>query len=304
MPSYSVSMLKIGLKPSVAFVLLLALLPGCSELDSGGSRCDNAGCGLAASLSSDHTPANEALLRSLAEDELGSEPFYLVEYWRLDQDNPKTETLLAQYEQVLGSQLEQVGAHIAFDNEVFRQPNMHEEREWNRARVIAYPSPQAFLEVIEAPSYQEAVQLKHRATLAVQSLWVETVIAFPLVDPFPDREEIYNSNLVTRREMALYPDGTSHGLTGAEAQQLYGAVVAQIFSEIGAYLVFQGSVEHWVLGTGDEWETYNLVYYPSLQDLIRMSMDPRWVAAHPHKGAGLLRNSVMITTPLIEPSMP
>ena len=304
MSGYRASILKITLKPSVAFVLSFALLPGCSDIDSGGSLCDNAGCGLAASLSSDHTPANEALLRSLTEDELGSEPFYLVEYWRLDQGNPETETLLAQYDEALGSQLELVGALIAFDNEVFRQPTMHEEREWNRVRVIAYPSPQAFLEVIETPSYQEAIQFKHRATLALQSLWVETVIAFPLVDPFPDRQEIYNSNLVTRREMALYPDGTSHGLTGAEAQQRYNEVVEQIFAEIGAYLVFQGSVEHWVLGTDDEWETYNLVYYPSLQDMLRMSMDPRFAAARPHKGAGLLRNSVMITTPLIEPSMP
>ncbi|MCP4837773.1 MAG: hypothetical protein GY894_00215 [Planctomycetes bacterium] len=170
--------------------------------------------------------------------------------------------------------------------------------------MISYPSPQAFLEVIETPTYQQAIRLKHQATLALQSLWVETIIAFPVVDPFPDRQELYNSNLLTRREMALYPDGTSHGLTGAEAQQLYNEVVGEIFGEIGAYLVFQGSVEHWVLGTDDEWEIYNLVYYPSLQDLIAMSADPRWEAAHPHKGAGLLRNSVMMTTPLTEPTMP
>ncbi len=297
-------MLKITLKPAVAFVFFFALLSGCSDTDSGGSLCDNADCGLVASLSSDHTPANEALLLSLTENELGSEPFYLVEYWRLDQGNPETETLLAQYDEALASQLELVGARIAVDNAVFRQPNMHEGREWNRVRVISYPSPQAFLEVIETPTYQQAIRLKHQATLALQSLWVETIIAFPVVDPFPDRQELYNSNLLTRREMALYPDGTSHGLTGAEAQQLYNEVVGEIFGEIGAYLVFQGSVEHWVLGTDDEWEIYNLVYYPSLQDLIAMSADPRWEAAHPHKGAGLLRNSVMMTTPLTEPTMP
>ena len=56
------------------------------------NACDEA-CKLAASLSSDHTPANEALLRSLIENELDSEQFYLVEYWRLDQDNLEADTL-------------------------------------------------------------------------------------------------------------------------------------------------------------------------------------------------------------------
>ena len=106
------------------------------------------------------------------------------------------------------------------------------------------------------------------------------------------------------RDMALYPDGTSHGLTGAEAQQIYNEVVSETFSEIGAYAVFSGSVEHLVLGTDDEWEVYNLVYYPSVQDLVIMTTDPRWRAAHPNKDAGLSRNSVMMTTPLIEPAMP
>ena len=187
---------------------------------------------------------------------------------------------------------------------MFKQPNMHEGREWSRVRVIAYPSPQAFLAVIQAPSYQQAVQLKHQATLAVQSLWVKAIFANPTIDPFPERQEIYNSNLLTRREMALYPDGTSHGLTGAEAQQLYNDVVGEIFAESGAYPVFQGSVEHLVLGTEDGWEIYNLVYYPSVQDLVAMSTDPRWQAAHPNKGAGLLQNSVMMTTPLIDPKFP
>lgn len=265
--------------------------------------CDGA-CGLAAALSSDHTPANEALLLSLIENELESEPFYLVEYWRLDQHNPETGRLLAQYDDVLASQLKLVGARIAVDNTVFRQPNMHEGRVWNRVRVIAYPSPQAFLDVIQDTSYQEAIQLKHQATLALQSLWVKTIFATPIIDTFPEKDEFYNSNLLTRREMALYPDGTSQDLTGAEAQQLYNEVVADIFAEIGAYAAFSGSVEHLVLGTDDEWEIYNLVYYPSLPDLITMTTDPRWQAAHPNKDAGLSRNSVMMTSPLIEPQMP
>jgi uncharacterized protein (DUF1330 family) len=266
--------------------------------------CETEACKLATSLSSYHTPANEALLHSLIENELGRESFYLVEYWRIDQDNPETDSLLAQYEQALASQLELVGARLAVDNTVFRQPNMHEEREWNRVRVISYPSPQAFLDVIQAPSYQQAIQLKHQATLALQSLWVKTIFANPIVDPFPEGQEIYNSNLLTVREMALYPDGTSHGLTGAEAQQLYNDAVGEIFGEIGAHLVFQGSVEHLVLGTEEGWEIYNLVYYPSVQDLVAMSTDPRWQAAHPNKGAGLLQNSVMMTRPLINPQLP
>lgn len=265
--------------------------------------CDEA-CKLAASLSSDHTPANEALLRSLIRNELDSEPFYLVEYWRLDQDNPEMDALLAQYDEALASQLELVGARIAVDNAVFKQANIFEGREWSRVRVISYPSPQAFLDVIQAPSYQQAIQLKHQATLALQSLWVKTIFARPIVDPFPERQEFYNSNLLTRREMALYPDGTSRGLTGAEAQQLYNEVVREIFGEIGAYPVFSGSVEHLVLGTDDKWEIYNLVYYPSVQDLLAMTADPRWQAAHPNKGAGLSRNSVMMTRPLIEPNLP
>ena len=299
-------MLRTTLKLAASGFLFMALLSGCSDSGSGAPGCDNTceASALAASLSSDHTPANEALLLSLLENELDSEPFYLVEYWRLDPDNPEADALLAQYSEELASQLELVGARLAVDNAVFRQLNNTEERVWNRVRLVSYPSPQAFLDVIQAPSYQQAIQLKHQATLAVQSLWIKTVFATPAVDPDPQKQEFYNSNLLTVREMALYPDGTSRGLTGAEAQQRYNDVVGVIFQEIGAYLVLQGSVEHLVLGFDDEWEIYNLVYYPSVPDLITMSTDPRFRAAQPNKGAGLSRNSVMMTLPLVDPELP
>ena len=299
-------MLQTTLKFTASGFLLLALLSACSDNGSNGPICDStcAASELAASLSSEHTPANAALMQSLVENELDNEPFYLVEYWRLDPDNPEADALLDQYSEELASQLELVGAHVAVDNVVFDQPNMHEGRVWNRVRLMSYPSPQAFLDVIRAPSYQDAVKLKHQATLVLQALWVETVFVNPAVDPFPEKEEFYNSNLLTQRETALYPNGTSQGLTGAEAQQRYNDVVAVIFQEIGAYPVFQGSVEHLVLGTDDEWETYNLVYYPSVPDIVTMATDPRFIAAQPNKGAGLSRNSVMMTRPLIEPNLP
>ena len=286
-------------------LLFAALLLFASCGDSGSDVCDNA-CSadqLAASLSSDHTPANGVLLESLIGNELGSEPFYLVEYWRLDPDNPEAEALLARYDEVLAPQLELVGARIALDNVVFNQPTMFEGREWSRVRILSWPSPQAFLEVIQTEAYQQAIQWKHQATLALQSLWVETVFAARIVDPFPDKAEFYNSNLLTTRDVALYPDGTSGGLTGAEASKLYTDVVREIFAEIGAYLAFQGSVKHLVLGTDDQWEIYNLVYYPSIPDMLAMTTDPRFLAVRPNKGAGLSRNSVMMTRPLIDPEL-
>ena len=85
--------------------------------------------------------------------------------------------------------------------------------------------------------------------------------------------------------MTLYPDGSSHGLIGAEAQQLHSDVVG----ERCAYPVFQGSVKHLVLGTGDGWEIYNLVCYTSLQDLVAMSTDLRRQGARPNMGAGFFK---------------
>jgi uncharacterized protein (DUF1330 family) len=288
-------------------VILCLLLWGCSDSDPGAGLCDNA-CEarqLTASLSSVHSPANESLLLALLENELGSESFYLVEYWRLDSDNLEADELLSQYDAVLTSQLELVGARMAVDNAVFNQPTQFEERDWNRVRVIYYPSPQALLDVLQAPGYQQAIQLKHRATTALQSLWVKALFAVPVVDTFPEREEFYMSNLSTTREIALYPDGTSHGLTGAEANKLYTDVVTgPLWDMIGAFLAMAGTVEHLVFGTDDEWEIFALVYYPSLPDLITMITDPRFQEAFPNKGAGLARNSSMMTAPLIDPELP
>ena len=96
-----------------ALLLLLPLLFACSDSNDGVSDPGAEASALAAQLSAPHTPANEAFLLSLLRNELGSDPFYLIEYRELRDDQADTRALLASYEQVLTEQLQQVGAGLA-----------------------------------------------------------------------------------------------------------------------------------------------------------------------------------------------
>ena len=99
------------MKMRYALLFLLPLLCVCSDSNDGVSDPGAEASALAAQLSAPHTPANEKFLVSLLRNQLGSDPFYLIEYRELRDDQDDTRALLASYEQVLTEQLQQVGAY-------------------------------------------------------------------------------------------------------------------------------------------------------------------------------------------------
>jgi hypothetical protein len=105
------------------------------------------------------------------------------------------------------------------------------------------------------------------------------------------------ANLNQHREQALYPDGTSHGLTGAEADALYtDTMLAEVLPVIGAYPVLAGNYSHLVLGSDAAWDTFALVRYPGLPEVpVGMVASPRFQELVVNKGAGLARGSSMRT---------
>ena len=78
-----------------ALLLLLPLLFACSDSNDGVSDPGAEASALAAQLSAPHTPANEAFLLSLLRNELGSDPFYLIEYRELRDDQADTWIVMA-----------------------------------------------------------------------------------------------------------------------------------------------------------------------------------------------------------------
>lgn len=99
------------MKMRYALLLLLPLLFACSDSNDGVSDPGTEASVLAEKLSAPHSAANEDFLLSLLRNELGSDPFYLIEYRELRDDQDDTRALLASYEQVLTEQLQQVGAY-------------------------------------------------------------------------------------------------------------------------------------------------------------------------------------------------
>ena len=132
-----------------------------------------------------------------------------------------------------------------------------------------------------------------RASWLVMGL---VVLVALLVGLQPDEDEFYMANLNQHREQALYPDGTSHGLTGAEADALYTeTMLAEVLPVIGAYPVLAGNYSHLVLGSDAAWDSFALVRYPGLPEFLGMVASPRFQELVVNKGAGLARGSSMRT---------
>lgn len=233
----------------VCSLLLLALLVvACSDSDDSWSASADQASALTAALSAPHTPANAALVLALLNNELGSDPFYLIEYREFKDDTYETQALLDDYAQVLNEKLTSVGAYVAFDNTVLRQVTISDDRVWHEVLGIYFPSPQALLDVLQDRRYQQAVQKEHSATVGLHSFLITPLVAeLPITEP--DQDAFYMANLNQHRERALYADGTDHGLTGREADALYtDRMLAEVLPTIGAYPVLAGEYSHLLLG--------------------------------------------------------
>jgi hypothetical protein len=291
---------------ALLFLLAAAFLIACSDSrdNNPATTTQEQASALAEALSGAHTPANEVLLLSLLRNELGSDPFYLIKFRQLRDDHEDTLALLDDYDQVLREKMLSVGAYVAFDNSVLQQLSNPDGLVWHEVTGIYFPSPQALLDVLQDPDYQQAMKKEHLATLRQHAFWMTPVVVDQPVDRQPDRDEFYMANLNLHREWALYPDGTDHGLTGIEADAMYtGRMLTEVLPTIGAYPVLAGEYSHLLLGSDPDWDTFALVRYPSLPEFIGMITSPIFQELVVNKNAGLARSSAMRTAARIEPAL-
>ncbi|MCP4840450.1 MAG: hypothetical protein GY887_01845 [Halieaceae bacterium] len=279
-------------------VLVTLLVYACSDSSSNGVLVEDGAGDLASALAAPHTPANENLIRSLLRGELGSDPVYLIVFRELRNDLEDTPQLLREYNLLLQEKLSPVGAYVAFENALMQQITNPGGAIWHEVMGMYFPSPQALLDVLQDPGYQSAVMKEHAATARLHSFLVKPLIVRQPVDLQPERDEFYMANLNQYRERALYPDGTDRGLTGREADTLYGErMLAEVLPGINAYPVLAGEYSYMLLGSDSEWSSFALVRYPSFPEFLNMIVSPRFQELVVNKNAGLARATAIATSP-------
>jgi uncharacterized protein (DUF1330 family) len=102
-------------------------------------------------------------------------------------------------------------------------------------------------------------------------------------------------NLLKFRDKAEYTDGRdAKGLSGRDAYGLYGMVAMQKIAEAGGRL-FWGAPETATVigGAEDEWDMVVIIRYPNRAAFLKMIALPDYLAAIPHRDAGLIRTAVL-----------
>jgi hypothetical protein len=113
--------------------------------------------------------------------------------------------------------------------------------------------------------------------------------------PSDEDTPFFMVNYIRHREFAEYPDGRESDLTGAQADQLYGAGILSILLDIGARPVFVANVETSLQSTdGIVWDQIGVVLYPSREDFFSMLEREDFRAIVDHKRAGIEETLVMI----------
>lgn len=109
-------------------------------------------------------------------------------------------------------------------------------------------------------------------------------------------------NLLKFRDRAEYPDDhpdAGAGLSGRDAYQRYGAVVADLITEYGGRVLYAGDVSFLALGQVEElWDEVALAEYPDRAALWAMSTSKAWNEAAVHRRAGLAGQLNIETTPM------
>jgi uncharacterized protein (DUF1330 family) len=122
----------------------------------------------------------------------------------------------------------------------------------------------------------------------------------PSIEPLPeelqklvaeanDEAAIVMINLLRYRDRAVYPsDSEADPCSGVEAYQRYGALVLPMLGEVGARILWRGSVQQLVIGPqGEAWDDVLLVQYPSRRAFFTMVSRPDYLQAVVHRNAAL-----------------
>ncbi len=111
---------------------------------------------------------------------------------------------------------------------------------------------------------------------------IKGLMSRPVVGP------VVMVNLLKFREKAVYKDGRSEDISGAEAYMRYAEQMKAIIEREGGRFVFAGKVQGMVIGdVGNLWDAVGLVEYPSSADFVRIVMSAEVHEITVHREAGL-----------------
>lgn len=114
-----------------------------------------------------------------------------------------------------------------------------------------------------------------------------------------DETPVVMINLLRYRDRARYPgESDAEPCSGVEAYRRYGALVLPMLGEVGARLLWRGSVKQTVIGPVKEaWDEALLVQYPSRRAFLTMVSRPDYIQAAVHRSAALSDSRLIATTP-------
>jgi uncharacterized protein (DUF1330 family) len=113
-------------------------------------------------------------------------------------------------------------------------------------------------------------------------------------DPTPG--PIAMVNLLKFRDRALYPDGSSHDLSGREAYMRYTAAMRPIVEAAGGRILFVGDARALVIGEVEElWDMVAVAEYPSRAAFHRIATSPEVQAIGVDREAGLAGQLLIMT---------
>ena len=118
-----------------------------------------------------------------------------------------------------------------------------------------------------------------------------------LVAEANDDSPLVMINLLRYRDRAEYPQGSDETpCTGEEAYQRYAALVLPMLEELGAKLLWRGSVKHVVIGpASEEWDEALLVQQPSRRAFLTLVSRPDYLRAAAHRSAALADSRLIAT---------
>jgi uncharacterized protein (DUF1330 family) len=105
-------------------------------------------------------------------------------------------------------------------------------------------------------------------------------------------------NLLAYHHRAAYPadhELAASGLSGADAYALYGLVALEQVTRRGGRLTLYTDVALTLIGPDQSWDQVAVMEYPDTNAFLDMIVDPDYVAALVHRGAGLAETVVMVT---------
>jgi uncharacterized protein (DUF1330 family) len=118
-----------------------------------------------------------------------------------------------------------------------------------------------------------------------------------LIDEASDESPLVMINLLRYREQAEYPRGSGAApCSGEEAYQRYVTLVLPMLGEVGAKVLWRGSVKHVVIGpAAEKWDEAFLVEQPSRRALLTLVSRAEYLEAAVHRTAALADSRLIAT---------